>query len=402
MKGARMMISGTAMKYGSGDRAWREGTAMEYHYFTQPLPNGLTHLFYYMPQFMKRASVWAIHIIEGPLSLLMFGNPICRALGFASRLALLAMVNWGGNYGFFGILMLVQTVSFVDSQVWALIPYEFPYYIRHYLIVSSYPVGFVSWVWSYGAVMPYVLISLVPLYETFNDQVPWLEEAVEKLRELPTFARLLDRWAPVLLSLLRKNSPLDWWPWLLLQRAYHFIEPFGLINQYGHFGTRTLSTWRGEIIIEGSNDGTSWFEYQFKYKVGDINAYPSTIPGHFPALDWAMWSLPQSALRKGVHGLPDWYFSFLEALLQGREPVLRLLGSVPSHPPTFIRSSLYDYRIPKHRFRSASREEQAWAVDRDVEHGLYWSRKLLFPIHKPLTLSMFEASLRTGNLSPVS
>ena len=138
------MVSGAAMKYGSGDRAWRDGTAMQYHYFTQPLPNGLTHLFHYSPQFLKRLYVLAIHIIEGPLSILMFGNASCRALGFICRIALIAMVNWGGNYGFFGILMMVQTVSFIDSEVWALLPVEIPYYIRHYLFTPPYPGKYIA------------------------------------------------------------------------------------------------------------------------------------------------------------------------------------------------------------------------------------------------------------------
>lgn len=41
----RIMLGCGACKYGSRDPTWRDLTAMDYHYFTQPLPNSLS---YYM------------------------------------------------------------------------------------------------------------------------------------------------------------------------------------------------------------------------------------------------------------------------------------------------------------------------------------------------------------------
>lgn len=43
------MLGCGAVKYCTGDHSWRDGTAMHKHYYTQPLPNSLTHLFNKQP-----------------------------------------------------------------------------------------------------------------------------------------------------------------------------------------------------------------------------------------------------------------------------------------------------------------------------------------------------------------
>lgn len=45
----RVMLGCGAVKYCTGDRSWRDGTAMHKHYYTQPLPNCFTHFFHRQP-----------------------------------------------------------------------------------------------------------------------------------------------------------------------------------------------------------------------------------------------------------------------------------------------------------------------------------------------------------------
>jgi len=45
----RVMLGCGAVKYGTGDKTWRDGTAMHLHFYTQPLPNSFTHFFHYSP-----------------------------------------------------------------------------------------------------------------------------------------------------------------------------------------------------------------------------------------------------------------------------------------------------------------------------------------------------------------
>ncbi len=50
-----------------------------------------------------------------------------------------------------------------------------------------------------------------------------------------------------------------------------------------------MTTRRPEIQIEGSEDGTNWRIYKFKYKPGDLQDAPCIVAPHQPRLDWQMW-----------------------------------------------------------------------------------------------------------------
>ena len=50
------------------------------------------------------------------------------------------------------------------------------------------------------------------------------------------------------------------------------IAPWEISNGYGLFAVMTIH--RPEIIVEGSNDGVTWLEYEFKYKPGDVRRRP--------------------------------------------------------------------------------------------------------------------------------
>ncbi len=62
-----------------------------------------------------------------------------------------------------------------------------------------------------------------------------------------------------------------------------------------------------------------------------------------------------------------WFESFLARLLQGSPDVLSLLerNPFPSHPPKYIRASLYRYRFTSFRERSLT--------------GAWWHKELLGP-----------------------
>ena len=65
------------------------------------------------------------------------------------------------------------------------------------------------------------------------------------------------------------------------------IEPLHIVSAYGLFAVMT--TQRDEIVIEGSNDGVEWREYEFRYKPGDVARRPLWNIPHQPRLDWQMW-----------------------------------------------------------------------------------------------------------------
>jgi hypothetical protein len=114
--------------------------------------------------------------------------------------------------------------------------------------------------------------------------------------------------------------------------------PFGIVNTYGLFAVMTTS--RPEIIVQGSNDGETWLDYEFKFKPGDLKKAPRWVAPLQPRLDWQMWFAALSNYR----GNP-WFSNFMVRLLQGSPEVSGLLGKnpFPGAPPKYIRALAFDY-----------------------------------------------------------
>jgi len=151
------------------------------------------------------------------------------------------------------------------------------------------------------------------------------------------------------------------WP-RSLEPIVEFFEGFRLVNSYGLFSVMT--TERPEIIIEGSNDGIQWHEYQFKWKPGDITRAPRFIAPHQPRLDWQLWF---AAL--GFYQNHPWLRRFLKRLLEGSPEVLSLLRTNPfsGTNPRFVRGVLYDYRFTTQAERRAANERLARISEEERE-----------------------------------
>jgi lipase maturation factor 1 len=134
------------------------------------------------------------------------------------------------------------------------------------------------------------------------------------------------------------------------------FEPFHIVSPYGLFAVMT--TTRNEIIIEGSDDGVRWREYEFRYKPGDVGRRPPWNIPHQPRLDWQMWF----AALDDPQRLP-WFSRFLERLLENEPSVTALLerNPFPDKPPTYVRAEFYDY---------------TYAGNDDHAAGRWWDRRL--------------------------
>jgi hypothetical protein len=122
--------------------------------------------------------------------------------------------------------------------------------------------------------------------------------------------------------------------------------PFRSVNTYGLFAVMTTS--RREIEIQGSNDGTNWLAYEFKYKPGDLKRRPRFVAPHQPRLDWQMWFAALGTYRQN-----PWFVNFCVRLLQGSPEVLPLLARdpFPNAPPKYLRAMVYDYHFSNWRER---------------------------------------------------
>lgn len=135
------------------------------------------------------------------------------------------------------------------------------------------------------------------------------------------------------------------------------IEPLHLVSSYGLFAVMT--TRRNEIVIEGSNDGVEWREYEFRYKPGSVARRPPWNIPHQPRLDWQMWFAALDDPRR-----LRWFWLFLERLLHNEPAVTSLLASnpFPGKPPVEIRAKFYDY---------------TYTDTGEKARGLWWRRRLL-------------------------
>jgi len=288
----RLMLLSGAEKLLSGDPTWRNLTALEFHYQTQPLPTVFGWYFHHLPADFQKASVVFMFFVELVVPFLMFAPRRIRFFAGAMILALQTIIFLTGNYTFFNLLAVALCLSLYDDAL-------LRRFTRPKPIAQCAPPGI------FQRTVTAILFSCIMLASCF--------ELME------SFSLPIPRPAA---------SALSW------------IAPFGIVNTYGLFAVMTTS--RPEIIVEGSNDARTWLEYGFKYKPGDLRRAPSWVQPHQPRLDWQMWF----AALGSYQGQP-WFVNFMVRLLEGSPEVLALMATnpFPSSPPQYIRAQIYDYKF---------------------------------------------------------
>jgi hypothetical protein len=117
---------------------------------------------------------------------------------------------------------------------------------------------------------------------------------------------------------------------------------------------------RYEIEFQGSNDGTQWVAYAFRYKPQDLSERPRIYAPYQPRFDWNLW----------FASLGSWQQNLIvprteELLLENDRDVLGLFAGNPfrSAPPHFVRAVLWQY----------------WFSTPEQKHteGIWWRRQFL-------------------------
>jgi hypothetical protein len=158
-----------------------------------------------------------------------------------------------------------------------------------------------------------------------------------------------------------KAIPALYWP------LEHLIGPFRSLNSYGLFAVMT--TTRPELIIEGSDDGREWLDYELPHKPGRLNRAPDFVAPFQPRLDWQLWFAALEAPEQN-----PWVTSLCQHLLKGTPEVLARFSfnPFPNHPPKYVRVVRYDYHF-------TSREERS-------RSGNWWQRTPLDYYVEPVSL----------------
>lgn len=123
----RLMFGSGMVKYFSGDVSWRDGTAMNYHFFTQPLPGVIAPLLHAQPDIVKKISChMALFICELGVPLLSLAPmafpfseqwaTILNLCVFVCYGILQVAIATGGNFGFFNLLSQALAVCLLTDK----------------------------------------------------------------------------------------------------------------------------------------------------------------------------------------------------------------------------------------------------------------------------------------------
>ena len=297
----RLMFSSGVVKLMSGDPTWRNLTALNFHYETQPLPTWIGWYFHQLPFWFQKLSVLVTFIAELIVPFFIFGPRPVRLIGCGALVLFQVLIALNGNYCFFNLLAIALCLLLIDDFVWLRGTVTGGARLgQEPALAVTVPVRWRQWIIAPIAAV-IVLVSGMQLVRLFRIRVKW----------------------PIPLVAL-----------------YQSVAPFRSVNSYGLFAVMTTS--RPEIIIEGSNDGTKWLAYEFKWKPGDLKRRPGFVAPHQPRLDWQMWFAALSGYREN-----PWFMNFMTRILEGSPPALRLLkrNPFPGKPPRFLRAVVYDYHF---------------------------------------------------------
>ncbi|HVR28765.1 MAG TPA: lipase maturation factor family protein [Thermoanaerobaculia bacterium] len=352
-----MFLSG-ATKLLAFDPTWWKLTALEYHYYTQPLPWWTSWFAHQLPPWIGAACVAIVILIEIGAPWLIVVGARARILAFGLLVGLQLAIAWTGNYGFFNLLTIVLSTALLDDrQIERVLP-----------LLRERRLGAPSsraleramrrggWPGTLRGVLAAALAALSLLVT---------------VRELARTAR------PRATGTLA--AAVEWSERRLLEPALPALEaiaPLRSINGYGLF--RSMTTLRPEIVLEASADGTSWSEIELRFKPGDVHRRPRLAAPHHPRLDWQMW-FAALAPREAA-----WLRTLLRRVLEGEHAVLDLIGTREwrDRPPRYVRLRYYRY------------EFTSWGERRET--GAWWRREAIGDLTERMSLQELDRIERSS------
>lgn len=341
----RFMFAAGWAKLASGDSVWRDLSALDYHFFTQPLPSPLAYYAHQLPTGVKKAATATMFAIELVVPFFVLPRWVLRRWAALALIALQVAIAATGNYGFFNLLSAVLVLPFLpDAWLRRLFP---------------------SRLWRF-------------LQPRRANPDALTEEAEPAPVSTRTHDRLASAAAAIRLLLFAVLVPLS-----LVQAALMFVPEERIpapalraleyssvihgVNRYGLFAVMTRE--RPEIVLEGTVDGETWLPYEFKYKPGALAQRPRYSAPHQPRLDWQMWFAALRPYRRG-----GWIDGLCIRLLQGSPDVLWLFDHDPFYgrKPQQIRAIRYRYEFTSLAERRAA--------------GAYYKRRDPEPYLGPVSL----------------
>jgi hypothetical protein len=309
----KLMVLSGWVKLSSGDSAWADGSALQFHFWTQPLPWWPAWYANLLPGWLLQFMCTCMLAVEYWVPWLLLLPRVPRTIGAIVLIGLQLGIAATGNYGFFNWLSIVLCLAMIDDAMLLLL---WPRTARHLFAVG--------------------IRRVAPLWRRLTTATACVVVLSISLPQIPVW---------------RATTPEPARRWAGLWQPWHIASTYGLFA--------TMTTTRPELIIESSTDGITWEPYVFRWKPGPLDRAPGLSQPFMPRLDWQLWFdalayerlleagllTPATAWRRftGREVLPD----LLQHLARGTPEVLELLESSPggTTPPAYLRWTLWHYRF---------------------------------------------------------
>ncbi|MBI1372005.1 MAG: hypothetical protein GC159_04495 [Phycisphaera sp.] len=384
----RLIFSSGVVKLTSGDPTWRDFSAMSYHYWTQPIPNRVAWWMSQLPGWVHQLEVGAMFCVELIVPWLILTPVIglavrfdrwgaelprplwwavavvldfrvAHAVAFTAISGLMLMIAATGNYCFFNWLTILLCVSLLDDgqlraigrgvrRVWRAVTRRSAPDVAIRPVAARFAptaalareMTAIDHVYRRAAVIPVAFVvammSTVIMLDTLRVAPRYFSRSeVEAMAARRQIDLPEDQVVPY---------GFFYWP-TRVTMGMREAGAFHVVNGYGLFAVMTTS--RPELIVQGSDDGRTWRDYEFAYKAGDTRRAPPFVAPHQPRLDWQMWFEALNAERGGDPHY--WFHLLLQRLLTGDEQVTGLLAEDPfaGAPPRYVRAVLYQYEFTR-------------------------------------------------------
>jgi hypothetical protein len=295
----RIMLGSGLIKF-RGDELWRNGTALYYHFETQPLPGPLSRWFHFLPRMILKMGVWFNWLAELAAPVFVFWPRLARLVAGVVIVLFQFSIILSGNLSFLNWLTIVPALACFDDDFWK-------------------------------KILPKRLIEKANAAEA--NAVP--------SRSMATTAWLVTALVAIL-SVQPVFNLLS--PRQVMNTSY---DPFELVNTYGAFGS--VGQQRMNIVFEGTSDenpsdSSVWKPYTYKGLPVMPGKMPPQIAPYQLRLDWQMWFAAMSTPEEYL-----WVYNLIWKLLHNDAGAVSLFASnpFPEKPPRYIRAVLYEYYFAK-------------------------------------------------------
>lgn len=295
----RIMLGSGLIKF-RGDAIWRNGTALYYHFETQPLPGPLSRWFHFLPKSVLKAGVLFNWLAELIAPIFVFWPRMLRHVAGVIIILFQFTIILSGNLSFLNWLTIVPAIACLDDD-----------FLKK--------------------ILPANLVRKAK--EAQSGAVPSRGVAISAW--LVTCLVILLSVQPVF-NLLSSRQ--------VMNTSY---DPFELVNTYGAFGS--VGEKRFSIIFEGTShsnplDTAGWKPYVYKGLPVNPGQMPPQVAPYQLRLDWQMWFASMSSPEEY-----PWVYNLIWKLLHNDPKVVGLFASnpFPQKAPTYIRAILYEYSFAK-------------------------------------------------------